>query len=130
MLELVASARQRKFGHDKREKLPRYCRECDVRFACHGGCPKDRFIETPDGDPGLNYLCAGFKDFFHHVDGPMRLMAEQLQRGLAPSAIVGQYAAADPVADATISARAVPGANGSNATVAALDDSLGFRVCE
>jgi uncharacterized protein len=95
MLELVASDRQRRFGLDKREKLPRYCLECDVRFACHGGCPKDRFIETPDGDPGLNYLCAGFKDFFHHVDGPMRFMAEQLRRGLAPSAIVGHYAAED-----------------------------------
>ena len=95
MLELVASDRQRQFGLDKREKLPRYCLECDVRFACHGGCPKDRFIETPDGDPGLNYLCAGFKDFFHHVDEPMRFMAEQLRRGLAPSAIVGRYAAED-----------------------------------
>jgi uncharacterized protein len=95
MLELVASDRQRQFGLDKREKLPRYCLECDVRFACHGGCPKDRFIETPDGDPGLNYLCAGFKDFFHHVDEPMRFMAEQLRRGLAPSAIVGRYAAQD-----------------------------------
>ena len=95
MLELVASDRQRQFGLDKRDTLPRYCLECDVRFACHGGCPKDRFIDTPDGDPGLNYLCAGFKDFFHHVDEPMRFMAEQLRRGLAPSAIVGRYATAD-----------------------------------
>jgi serine-type anaerobic sulfatase-maturating enzyme len=95
MLELVASQRQRQFGLDKRDKLPQYCLDCDVRFACHGGCPKDRFIETPDGDPGLNYLCAGFKDFFHHVDGPMRFMGEQLRRGLAPSAIVGEYASAD-----------------------------------
>ena len=62
--------------------------ECDVRFACHGGCPKDRFIETPDGEPGLNYLCAGFKDFFHHIDRPMRFMSEQLQRGRAPAEIM------------------------------------------
>ncbi len=95
MLELVASQRQRQFGLDKRDTLPRYCLECDVRFACHGGCPKDRFISTPAGEPGLNYLCAGYKAFFHHVDGPMRFMRDQLERGLAPSAIVAEYAAAD-----------------------------------
>jgi len=95
MLELVASQRQREFGLDKRETLPQYCLDCDVRFACHGGCPKDRFIETPDGSPGLNYLCAGYKDFFHHVDRPMRFMAEQLRRGEAPSQVVQLYAAED-----------------------------------
>ena len=95
MLELVASQRQRQFGQDKLESLPRYCRECDVRFACHGGCPKDRFCETADGEPGLNYLCAGYKAFFHHVDEPMRFMCERLRGGEAPSAIVTRYAAAD-----------------------------------
>jgi uncharacterized protein len=91
LLELVASQRQRQFGLDKRGTLPRFCLECDVRFACHGGCPKDRFIETSDGEPGLNYLCAGYKDFFHHVDPAMRFMAEQLRRGGAPSEIVRVY---------------------------------------
>ena len=81
MIELVASPQQLKFGQDKRDTLPRYCLECDVRFACHGECPKNRFIETPDGEPGLNYLCAGFKTFFHHVDFPMKLMAGLLRRG-------------------------------------------------
>jgi uncharacterized protein len=95
MLELVSSQQQRQFGLDKRDTLPQYCLECDVRFACHGGCPKDRFIETPEGEPGLNYLCAGYKDFFHHVDEPMRFMSEQLRRGRAPAEIVGVYAAAD-----------------------------------
>jgi serine-type anaerobic sulfatase-maturating enzyme len=95
MLELVASQQQRQFGLDKYDTLPGLCRECDVRFACHGGCPKDRFIETPDGEPGLNYLCAGYKDFFHHVDRPMRLMSERLGRGGAPSEIVALYAAED-----------------------------------
>jgi len=95
MLELVASQRQRRFGLDKRDTLPRYCLQCDVRFACHGGCPKDRFIHTPDGQPGLNYLCAGYKAFFHHIDQPMRYMADQLRRNQAPAAIMEHYAAAD-----------------------------------
>jgi len=95
MLELVDSPQQRQFGLDKRETLPQYCLDCDVRFACHGGCPKDRFIRTPDGEPGLNYLCAGFKAFFHHVDGPMRTMGALLAQGRAPAEIVEMYAAAD-----------------------------------
>jgi uncharacterized protein len=81
MIELVASPQQLKFGQDKRDTLPRYCRECDVRFACHGECPKNRFILTPDGEPGLNYLCGGFKAFFHHVDFPMKLMVGLFRRG-------------------------------------------------
>ncbi len=81
MIELVASPQQLKFGTDKRDTLPRYCLECDVRFACHGECPKNRFILTPDGEPGLNYLCAGFKEFFHHVSFPMKLMAGLIRRG-------------------------------------------------
>jgi serine-type anaerobic sulfatase-maturating enzyme len=95
MLELVASQQQRQFGLDKRDTLPAYCRECDVRFACHGGCPKDRFIRTPDGEGGLNYLCAGFKDFFHHVDEPMRIMGQLLAQNRAPSEIVQLYASRD-----------------------------------
>jgi uncharacterized protein len=95
MAELVASPQQRAFGLAKRDTLPRYCRECDVRFACHGGCPKDRFIRTPDDEPGLNYLCAGYKAFFHHVDEPMRAMSALLRQGRAPSELVGRYAARD-----------------------------------
>ena len=81
MLNLVTSDKQRAFGDAKRDSLPRYCRECDVRFACHGECPKNRFISTPDGEPGLNYLCAGYMAFFRHVDRPMRMMADLLRRG-------------------------------------------------
>jgi uncharacterized protein len=95
MLELVSSPRQREFGLAKRDTLPRYCRECDVRFACHGGCPKDRFVATPDGEPGLNYLCPGYKDFFHHVDGPMRIMARLLSMDQAPARIMRLYADTD-----------------------------------
>jgi uncharacterized protein len=81
MLTLVDSDQQSKFGRDKRDTLPRYCRECAVRFACHGECPKNRFIATPDGEPGLNYLCAGYKAFFTHIDRPMRMMAQRLRQG-------------------------------------------------
>jgi uncharacterized protein len=68
--------------------LPAYCRACEVRFACHGGCPKNRFIETPTGEPGLNYLCAGYKIFFNHIDRPMRIMADLLRRQRAPAEIM------------------------------------------
>jgi uncharacterized protein len=95
MAELVASERQRAFGLAKRDTLPRYCVECDVRFACHGGCPKDRFVRTPGGEPGLDYLCAGYKAFFHHVDGPMRAMSELLRRDRAPAELMARYAAED-----------------------------------
>jgi uncharacterized protein len=81
--DLVNSARQVQFGLDKRETLPQFCRDCEVRFACHGGCPKNRFIDTPDGEPGLNYLCAGYKHFFHHVDEPMKIMCDLLAQGRA-----------------------------------------------
>ena len=95
MIDLIASPQQQQFGQDKFATLPRYCRECDVRFACHGGCPKDRFIATPDGEAGLNYLCAGYKRFFHHIDQPMRIMADLLRRNRAPAEIMRWYAERD-----------------------------------
>ncbi len=61
LIDLVKSQRQFDFGIDKRNKLPGYCLRCDVRYACHGECPKHRFLRTPDGQPGLNYLCEGYK---------------------------------------------------------------------
>jgi len=95
MIELVASDQQRKFGRDKFDTLPQYCLACDVRFACQGGCPKDRFISTPDGEPGLNYLCAGYKLFFHHVNQPMQLMVQLLRQNRAPSELTQLYQAKD-----------------------------------
>jgi uncharacterized protein len=85
---LAASEQQRRFGLDKRDTLPRYCRECDVRFACNGECPKHRFISTPDGEPGLNYLCAGYKVFFHHIDRYMKFMANELRHERAPANVM------------------------------------------
>lgn len=95
MLELVSSEKQRQFGLNKQALLPRYCRECQVRFACHGGCPKNRFIYTPDGESGLNYLCAGYKAFFNHVDRPMKIMANLLHQRRPPAEIMALMAAED-----------------------------------
>jgi serine-type anaerobic sulfatase-maturating enzyme len=66
-----------------------------VRFACHGGCPKDRFLEDPYGDPGLNYLCAGYKAFFGHVTGPMRHMESLLRTNHAAAEVMRVYAMED-----------------------------------
>ena len=85
---LVASAQQHGFGQAKRDALPRYCRECDVRFACNGECPKHRFLQTPDGEAGLNYLCAGYKLFFQHIDPYMRFMARELQNARPPANVM------------------------------------------
>jgi uncharacterized protein len=95
MIELINLPQQRSFGQAKKDTLPRFCLECDVRFACHGGCPKDRFTSTPDGEAGLNYLCPSFKAFFHHVDPAMRFMSDRLRSDEAPSDVVGWYALAD-----------------------------------
>lgn len=81
MGELVDSPKQRAFGQHKLDSLPKYCRECEVLFACYGECPRNRFITTPDGEPGLNYLCAGYKLFFKHIDPAMKTMAGLLRQG-------------------------------------------------
>ena len=78
---LITSEKQRRFGQNKYDTLPKYCRECPVLFACYGECPRNRFIQTPDGEEGLNYLCAGYKSFFTHIDAPMKTMAGLLRQG-------------------------------------------------
>jgi uncharacterized protein len=77
----MATEHQRTFGNAKRDSLPEFCRTCKVRFACHGECPKNRFTRTRDGEEGLNYLCAGYKAFFTHIEGPMQIMADLVRRG-------------------------------------------------
>jgi len=90
--DLVSSPRQRRFGSDKKDSLPRYCRECEVRFACNGECPKNRFIETPDREPGLNYLCAGYRRFFNHIDPYMKKMVDLIRQQRPPSQIMKELA--------------------------------------
>jgi len=93
LVDLASSPAQHQFGLAKRDTLPRLCRECDVRFVCNGGCPKDRILTTPDGEAGLNYLCEGYQAFFRHVDRPMRFMAAELRAGRPPAGIMRHLAA-------------------------------------
>jgi uncharacterized protein len=86
--ELILSEKQSQFGSNKLEGLPQYCRECNVRFICNGACPKHRFIKTPDGEEGLNYLCEGYKKFFTHIAPYMRFMANELQNQRPPANVM------------------------------------------
>ena len=85
---MVNSPEQRHFGSDKFESLPDYCRRCEFRFACHGECPKNRFINTPDGEAGLNYLCPAYKHFFKSIDPYMKTMVQLLGAHRAPAEIM------------------------------------------
>jgi len=78
---LVGSSEQIAFGEAKHDSLPACCRECPVGFLCHGGCPKDRFTTAPDGEAGLNYLCAGYRRFYSHVLPYLRRMATLARQG-------------------------------------------------
>ena len=95
MLKLVASAEQRKFGEDKRDTLTAQCRSCKVRNWCNGGCPKDRFAISRDGEPGQNYLCAGLEHFFMHTGPTFMSMAQLVREGRAPAEFMASVAAAD-----------------------------------
>ena len=95
MLTLVASSAQRRFGDDKRDTLTAQCRRCDVKSLCHGGCPKDRFVRSRDGEPHHNYLCAGLELFFTHTRPAMQAMAGLLRQGRAPAEIMAMVGAED-----------------------------------
>jgi uncharacterized protein len=86
LVELVGSKQQVQFGTDKRDGLSNICRACEVRFVCNGGCPKNRL------DARLNYLCAGYKAFFKHIDEPMRFMAKELKANRPPANVVRHMA--------------------------------------
>ena len=95
LADMAGSARQNRFGQDKKDTLPQYCLDCEVRFVCNGGCPKNRFIPTPDGEAGLNYLCAGYRAFFNHVRRPMAMMADLLRQRRPPADLMAFYAQRD-----------------------------------
>ncbi|MEI8239325.1 MAG: anaerobic sulfatase maturase [Actinomycetota bacterium] len=95
MVELIAKPEQRTFGADKQDQLTAQCQGCKVRHLCNGGCPKDRFINSRDGEPGHNYLCEGLEAFFMHTGPRFNAMAQLLQQGRAPANVMTTVAADD-----------------------------------
>jgi uncharacterized protein len=95
MLTLVSSPEMRQFGDGKRDTLTAQCRTCDVRPLCNGGCPKDRFALSRDGEPGQNYLCAGLELFFKHTAPAMRAMALLIQQRRYPAELMARVAEED-----------------------------------
>lgn len=88
LVEMMFSERQQRFGADKRDRLPRQCRQCKFLFACNGECPKNRFATAADGEPGLNYLCEGYRKYFDHVAPYMDFMANELKNHRAPANVM------------------------------------------
>lgn len=88
IINMMSSERQHDFGRRKRGSLPRQCRECRWTHICNGECPKNRFVLTTDGEPGLNYLCEGYRMFFNHVAPYMDFMAAELKAGRAPANVM------------------------------------------
>jgi uncharacterized protein len=85
LLTLMNSPFQKQFGLNKRDTLPAFCKKCEFLDLCNGECPKNRIIKTPDGEPGLNYLCAGFKMFYKHSEPYFDFMARELQYKRLPA---------------------------------------------
>ncbi|MFH1037311.1 MAG: anaerobic sulfatase-maturation protein [PVC group bacterium] len=86
---MVESERQRAFGAVKEEGLPRYCRVCEFLFACRGECPKHRFLKTPEGEPGLNYLCAGYRKYFRHIGPYLEAIGQTIRMGYPAQKVMG-----------------------------------------
>ncbi|MDR0314217.1 MAG: anaerobic sulfatase maturase [Treponema sp.] len=81
---------QRRFGEDKQDELCAQCRSCPWLAVCNGGCPKDRFALSEDGEPGLNHLCAGLKHFFSYIEPAVKIIRSLSAKGLVPDAIMAQ----------------------------------------
>ncbi len=90
IIDMANSASQEQFGYAKTTSLPSSCRDCEVRFACNGGCPKDRILRDSLGEPGLNYLCEGYRTFFRHVAPVMQAMADTLRAGRSLALVMHQ----------------------------------------
>lgn len=87
--EMAMSKEQKRFGESKKNNLPKKCRECEYLWACHGECPRNRFVKTSEKGRNLNYLCEGYRMFFEHISPAMEFMKKELDAGRAPANIMG-----------------------------------------
>lgn len=99
LAEMMYSPEQLQFGANKERLLTKQCRECEYLFACHGECPRNRFALSADGEPGHNYLCAGYRKFFRHAAPYMDFMKHCLQHDRAPAEVMRWIAAGQPAYD-------------------------------
>jgi uncharacterized protein len=88
LVQMVERSCRSGFGVTKESALPEWCRECEVKAACYGGCPKHRFVKTYTNEPGLHFLCAGYKKFFLHIRKYLRAMTQLLENGLPVSYVM------------------------------------------
>ncbi|HEY40475.1 MAG TPA: anaerobic sulfatase maturase [Dehalococcoidia bacterium] len=95
LAELASSEQQLQFGLTKRDSLPARCCQCHVRFVCNGGCPKNRMLRTPDGEPGLNYLCEGYLDFFNYIGPAVKFIIDELEADRSPANVMHYIAQQD-----------------------------------
>jgi len=95
LAELASSEQQVQFGLTKRDSLPACCSRCQVRFVCNGGCPKNRVLRTPDGEPGLNCLCEGYLDFFDYIGPAIKFITDELEAERSPPNVMYYIAQQD-----------------------------------
>ena len=88
LIDMLYGEQQQEFSRLKHSSLPRQCKECDMEFACHGECPKNRFMKDKYGDSGLNYLCLGYYHYYQHVAPYMDYMKQELMAQRPPSNIM------------------------------------------
>ena len=88
LIDMLYGEQQQEFSRLKHSSLPRQCKECDMEFACHGECPKNRFMKNKYGDSGLNYLCPGYYHYYQHVAPYMDYMKQELMAQRPPSNIM------------------------------------------
>jgi len=99
---MASSEQQVRFGNAKRDVLPIHCLQCQVRFVCNGGCPKNRLLHSSDGEAGVNYLCEGYRDFFNYIEPAMTFMADELKEDRSPANVMYLIAQQDALSQLSL----------------------------